>query len=157
MYFDFRMIDLSAETHAVPQHLQECLVDVTARSGRPALLLYHTHPNYGQVHIYFSDNVDAQPYDDLIGTPIQYVLDFDGWSPSDDWAQGEDHFQPVLKLADGEIVKTKDHEEFNVRWAEHLDMLLKSTMKAMSDQLRPTRVIVQSENAEYVSDWRTDV
>jgi hypothetical protein len=149
------MIDLSAKMHRVQQHVEECLTDFAARNGRAGLLFYHSHPNYGQVHIYTSHNVDAQPYEDLVGKPINYVLDFEGWSEMDTWWLGEDSDRPVLKLPSGEVVQARDNADFNVRWAEHLDILLKHIIPTFSEQIRPARVIVQSENGEYVSDWRT--
>jgi hypothetical protein len=150
------VIDLVAATHHVTPHIKDCLTDFARHGGKAELLFYHTHPNYGQVHIYLSRNIDAEPYDDLVGVePIGYVLDFEGWSERDDWGE-DDPFHPVLKLATGEIIRALDNCDFNKRWGEHLDRILKDCIPSFAPELRPSRVIVQSENGEYVSDWRTN-
>ena len=147
------MIDLDATTEPIERHLRESLRDFTSKNGAARVLFYHTHPGYGQFHLYLSTNESAEPYDDLVGTTIDYIIDFDDWEEQFRQLDAEESRLEIRKVG-GETLSPKDSEEFNTVIAEHVAAVTENFVARDEDCFGLKKIFIQSEWGEFCADWK---
>ena len=151
------MLDLREKLAATEEHLKGCLASSRAKGADLGLLFYHTHPNYGQSHIYIAHNDSGEPEEDVLGQPIDYVIDYDGWKEATSWWDGEAPSGDLrLILLDGEERPISDNGYFNKIWAEQVAKQIRAMLGGLDSSLVPRRVVVCGQNGEGHSDWRPE-
>lgn len=145
------MIDLTACAEPIRHHFLESLKEFAARSGPAQSVFYHTHPEHGQNHLYFS--LDAgDRLDDILGKPIDAVINFPAWEEEMESAD-EEGYERRIKLADGSIVDVPDWSEWNRIIASFCNDLIKDLMSTLDASLVPKRVGVCAEYGQFEETW----
>ena len=145
------MIILSDSNSAITDLILSALVDFSTIQGAPASLLFaHVHPYYGQIHLYLSLDENADPYDDLIGTIIDYIVDLNDWAEQ---SSSQDAKELTIQLPNGTAVKPADFNDFTVITGKHVNDVVESLIPRLPPFLKPKRVIVATEAGEFVNEW----
>ncbi len=151
------MIDLREKLEQTADHLEKCLKTSRDKGVSLGLLFYHTHPNYGQSHVYIVENESAEPEEEVLGQPIDYVIDYDGWAESTTWWDGEPTNGDLeLILLNGQKNPVPTNGEFNEVWADQVAHQIRKSLQRIDISLLPRRVVVVGENGESRSDWKTE-
>jgi hypothetical protein len=151
------MIDLRVKLATTADHLSRCLTTSRDNGLSLGLLFYHTHRNYGQSHVCVVENDTVEPEDEVLGLPIDYVIDYEGWNASTGWHQsgpGNDDIE--LTLLNGRNIAVPTNHMFKEIWAEQVADLIRTAFEHMDSTLLPRRVVVAGQNGESYSDWLTE-
>lgn len=150
------MIDLREKLNETGKHLENFLSAPRDRGKSLGILFYHTHPNYGQSHLYLGEDESVGPEEELLGENIDDVIDYEGWTDSTGWREGElpDEKLELIRLS-GERLRIVDNDQFNVIWAEDIESLVRKSCLTMDPVLVPKRIVVCAESGEYRADWYT--
>ncbi len=150
------MVDIPHTLKNTYEHLRSCLESEIAKGNQPKIVFYHTHPNYGQSHVYVKTEDTDSPEDDILGDTIDYVIDYEGWSDEATWWKNEPVDSKVeLKTCSGEIITSEDNFDFNRIWTTNLEVILRESIKSLPENLIPPHFYLASDSGEYVADWRT--
>jgi hypothetical protein len=119
VYLKKLMFDLSSVLPSMQEKFRELIVGFHAKNGARAQTVFvHTHPNYGQVHIYCTTKENADPYEDLVGYfPIELIFHNDALEEA---SRDESGF----RMLDGTTVVPWNNEECNVIFAQHCSVCL---------------------------------
>ena len=118
-----------------------------ANGSRAKTVLIHTHPNYGQVHIYLTDKENAEPYEDLVGyLDIEVIFE-------DDSLEETSRDQSGFCMPDGTKVVPRSNSEFNVIFAQHCAVSLSAYLPSLPLDLCPDKMIVEAESGEVKIVW----
>ena len=150
------MLDLRQKLKGTVKHLEAFLSRSRDNGKKLGILFYHTHPNYGQSHLYIGEDDSIDPEEDLLGQIIEDAIDYEGWTDSTTWWEGEstDGKLELIRLS-GERVQIEDNDQFNVIWAQDIESQIREACLSMDSSLLPTRIVVCAESGEYEADWRT--
>jgi hypothetical protein len=151
------MLDLLQKLRGTAKHLEAFLSKSKDEGKHLGILFYHTHPNYGQSHLYIGEDETVEPEEDILGKQvIEDVIDYEGWLDSTTWWEGESSDGKVeLVRLSGERIQIGDNAQFNAIWAEDIETQIREACLSMDASLIPTRVVVYAESGEYRADWRT--
>ena len=151
------MLDLRQKLKGTTQHLEAFLSRSRDQCKNLGLLFYHTHPNYGQSHLYLGEDDAVEPEEEILGKQvIDEVIDYEGWLDSTTWWEGEssDGKLELIRLS-GEKIQIEDNDQFNAIWAEDIETQIREACFSMDLSLIPARIVVWAESGEYRADWRT--
>jgi hypothetical protein len=107
----------------------------------------HGHPRYGQIHVYLSDRTDVRDSADLIGAPINRVIEVP------DWAEAVMDEAEILLGNQTTIVAKEDTSDFDIAVGNLLVDVVKTELTSIISSLLPKRVIVMSEYGDVYEDW----
>ena len=151
------MLDLRQKLKGARDHLQAFLAKSRRDGKKLGILFYHTHPNYGQSHLYIAEDASIEPEENLLGEIIDDVIDYEGWTESTTWWGGEsDDGKLELIRLNGESVQIENNDQFNVIWAEDIESMIRDSCPSIDADLIPERIVVCAESGEYRADWRTN-
>ncbi|MEO0796613.1 MAG: hypothetical protein AAFX93_15695 [Verrucomicrobiota bacterium] len=92
--------------------------------------------------------------DDIIGEPIDDVIDYAGWDDATSWWEGEDNTGKVdLVLLNGDHSFAETNDEFNEIWALQVAQLIRESISLVDRTLLPKRIVVSGECGEGHSEW----
>lgn len=130
------------------EKFSELLADFHAKNGvRAQTVFVHTHPNYGQVHIYLTTKENADPYEDLVGYfPIELIF-------HDDALEETSRDESGFGMLDGTIAVPRTNSEFNVIFAQHCAVCLAAQLPSLPLKICPDMMIVEAESGEVKIDW----
>lgn len=150
------MLDLRQKLKGTAKHLEAFVSKSQDKGKKLGILFYHTHPNYGQSHLYIGEDDSIEPEEELLGQIIEDVIEYDGWTDSTSWWEGEstDGKLELTRLS-GECVQIEDNVQFNVIWAQDIESQIREACESMDSSILPTRIVVCAESGEYRADWRT--
>jgi hypothetical protein len=148
------MMDLASAAEPIANHFKQSLEAFASRNGPAQSIFYHTQPNFGQNHLYFSLNASDGP-DEILGRPIDEVIDIPEWEEELELARSAG-YERRIKLPDGTVVDVPDWNEWNRIIASFCNDLIKSTMKTLDKTLLPKRVYVGAEEGQFDDDWRPE-
>lgn len=152
------MLDLRQKLSGTAKHLEAFLSKLQDEGKHLGILFYHTHPNYGQSHLYIGEDETVEPEEEILGKQvIEDVIDYEGWLESSSWWEGEssDGKLDLIRLS-GELIRIEDNFQFNAIWAEDIEKQIREACISMDGSLIPIRVVVCGENGEYRADWRIE-
>ena len=130
------------------EKFRELLVAFHAENGARAQTIFvHTHPNYGQVHIYLTTKENADPYEDLVGYfPIELIF-------HDDALEEASRDESGFRMLDGTTAVPRSNCEFNVIFAQHCAVCLAALLPSLPLEVCPDMMIVEAESGEVKIDW----
>ena len=111
----------------------------------------HVHPYWGQSHFYFSTNRHVDPYDGLVGSPIEYLIDHCDWE--EEIGHLNDEGFTTFRIADGGQVSTREQAVVNILGTIHYCRVIKSLLQRIDPAIVPDRIDIRSENSEYFHQW----
>jgi hypothetical protein len=143
------MFDLSSVLPSMQEKFRELIVGFHAKNGARAQTVFvHTHPNYGQVHIYCTTKENADPYEDLVGYfPIELIF-------HDDALEEASRDESGFRMLAGTTVVPRSNEEFNLIFAQHCALCLAAQLPSLPLEICPDMMIVEAESGEVKIDWR---
>ncbi len=145
------MLDLSTSTNLIEMCCESFLRDFCAKNGRAQMMFCHVHPYWGQSHFYFSTNQHVDPYDGLVGSPIEYLINHEDWEENIGHLNDKDYV--TFRIADGGQVATCEQGVVNIMGTIHYCRVIKSLLQRIDPAIVPDRIDIRSENHEYYHQW----
>jgi hypothetical protein len=145
------MLDLSESTTLIETIVESSLKSFAAKEGPPNMMFCHVHAYWGQTHIYLSSKRDLNPFEELIGKPIEYLIDHDDWGEKIGHLAPDGHVE--FRLADGAQIYTKEESVINILGSQHVCNVVRSVLTKIDTAIVPHRIVVASQSCEFSCEW----
>lgn len=131
--------DLQDDYSAVGTFARESITDYASTNGRPSLVVFDVQGNWGQIHLYISTVLTIANLEDLHGTPIPYIADFEKWMG---FYENEPRRLPVYK---GQACEAgKGDGAFNDVIAQMVADAVRDSVSSLPPDILPETVFVHA-------------
>lgn len=148
-------LDLKRAFESCAPDIRSALNKYAAAHSSIPLLFCHVHAQYAEVHLYFSQDISAQPYDDMVGRKIDNNIAFKNWPEISKLVFPYEAIGEELLLPDGSIKMPTGHHEFDELVGKNFNEFLKTFLAKLEPGLRPGKVIVLTEEHDFGDEWTT--